>query len=190
MAATACSSRSTVPSGGICGDGERERMLSSMVLNSGEPACTRTLSPPGWPGRPLPSCRPVFIVAMNPRALVFVIDPDTGALGGHLRRERAAGRGGARKPRGHRGGGPGERDAGPHHLVFHAADECILVDSEYLIRGLPAKILWRLLSVREATGRDEFTNRELRLDSCAAASSRSVRRSAWRAAPGAGSRSR
>jgi len=52
----------------------------------------------------------------------------------------------------------------PRTIAYYVADECIMVDDDYLIRGLPAKILWRLLQTREATGRTEFTNRELRLD--------------------------
>ena len=53
---------------------------------------------------------------------------------------------------------------GSRELAYYAGEECILVDGEYLIRSLPAKILWRLLRRRSAEGRAEFTNRELRLD--------------------------
>src|SRR6185295_16662025 len=49
-------------------------------------------------------------------------------------------------------------------VAFYGREEVIMLDGEYLIRSLPAKILWKLLRAREGEGRAEFTNRELRLD--------------------------
>jgi adenylate cyclase len=61
---------------------------------------------------------------------------------------------------------PASRHGQPRtrEVAYYVADECILLDGEYLIRSLPAKILWKLLNIRQGEGRIEFTNRELRLD--------------------------
>jgi adenylate cyclase len=47
---------------------------------------------------------------------------------------------------------------------YFPADGSTFIDSEYLIKGVAGRILWRLLNDYQEEGRTELTNREVRLD--------------------------
>ena len=46
---------------------------------------------------------------------------------------------------------------------YHA-DDSIFIDDAYLIKGIAGRILWKLLQIHVQTGRTQFANKEIRLD--------------------------
>lgn len=48
-------------------------------------------------------------------------------------------------------------------VVHYAYDDSIFIDNEYLIKGVPGRLLMHLLRIHLREGRTEFTNREIRL---------------------------
>ncbi|NIX77305.1 GAF domain-containing protein [Microvirga terricola] len=51
----------------------------------------------------------------------------------------------------------------PFRVVHYAYDDSVFIDNEYLIKGVPGRLLTHLLRIHLREGRTEFTNREIRL---------------------------
>jgi adenylate cyclase len=54
-------------------------------------------------------------------------------------------------------------DARPVQVRYFKADHSVFLDEDYLIKGVAGAIFWKLVQVMQLEGRDQFTNRELRL---------------------------
>ena len=52
----------------------------------------------------------------------------------------------------------------PTGIKHFAADHSVFIDNDYLIKGVAGAIFWKLVRDYVEAGRNEFTNRELRLD--------------------------
>jgi adenylate cyclase len=54
--------------------------------------------------------------------------------------------------------------AAPTLVRFFSIDGSTFLDGDYLIKGVAGRLLWSLLGHHQREGRDEFTNKEIRLD--------------------------
>jgi len=54
-------------------------------------------------------------------------------------------------------------DAAPLRVRYYEVDGSVFLDDQYLIKGVAGALLWKLLREHQASGRCDFTNRELRL---------------------------
>ncbi len=87
-----------------------------------------------------------------------------GLVAGALEIAAAYARTGRAGPPGDRAGPPTDPDGPVTRVRYFPADGSTFLGTDYLIKGVAGRVLWSLLRQHVDDGRDEFTNRELRLD--------------------------
>lgn len=152
----------------------RDGMAGGLRQSAAEPA-TNEIPLPGLDS--VQSAAAVPLVVRNRLAGVLYLESDRmgdfgegdkrvlGILGGHLASAMRAFEDDRRESPPPPAGPPGlSSSQAPVEVVYYQSDDSVFVCGEYVIKGVPGRILWKLLSEHVASGRTDFTNRELRLD--------------------------
>ena len=169
---TAAARRRTVGHGNL----QRSRTMAAAVTGIEHPD-PREIPLPG-----LPSARSAVAIALlvggELLGVLYLESEQAGAFGGDWEPVLRIVGASVAAALAARGGGAAEESAAPPAdppaprgaggpaatVSYYQADDSVLCDGEYIVKGVPGRILWRMLRDHAASGRTQFTNRELRLD--------------------------
>jgi adenylate cyclase len=123
--------------------------------------------PRGWAGRPedVHPLGVLYLESTEPSAFGGATEGLLRIIGAHAAAALAArGAHAAEEPRRAPATAPTPGGEPPIELVYYRADDTVLCNSAYIVKGAPRRILWSMLKAHAESGRTQFANRELRLD--------------------------
>ncbi len=106
----------------------------------------------------------IYLESAQPYAFIGPVEALLRIIGAHTAAAMAARSGSVTRSRRTPAGAAVPDGGPPMQLVHYRADDTVLCDSAYIVKGVPGRILWRMVEAHATTGRVVFTNRELRLD--------------------------
>ena len=106
----------------------------------------------------------LYLESREPGAFSGPVEGLLHIIGAHTAAALAARAGSAAEPPASTRTAPEAPGSPALQLVYYQADDTVLCDSTYIVKGAPGRILWAMLTSHADSGRTEFTNRELRLD--------------------------